>query len=32
MGAYLGWDDARIKQETAEYVDISHKNSFFLDT
>ena len=32
MGAYLGWDDTRIKQEAAEYVDIAHKNSFFLDT
>jgi len=32
MGAYLGWDDARIEQEVAQYVDIAHKNSFFLDT
>jgi len=32
MGASLGWDDARIKSEVAEYVDIAHKNSFFLGT
>ncbi|MBN1882349.1 MAG: glycerol-3-phosphate dehydrogenase/oxidase [Deltaproteobacteria bacterium] len=31
MGAYLGWHTARIEQEVAEYVDIAHKNSFFLD-
>ena len=32
MGAYLGWDEGRIEQEVAEYVDIAHKNSFYLDT
>ncbi len=31
MGKHLGWDEARIKREVDEYVDIAHKNRFFLE-
>jgi len=32
MAKHLGWDEARIKQETDDYADIAHKNRFFLKT
>lgn len=30
MARYLGWDEARIAQEVADYTDLAHKNKFFL--
>ncbi len=30
MAKYLGWDEGRTKREISDYVDIAHKNSFFL--
>jgi glycerol-3-phosphate dehydrogenase len=30
MAKQLGWDNGRVKKETDDYVDIAHKNSFFL--
>lgn len=32
MAKHLGWDAGRIRQETDDYVDIAHKNRFFLNT
>jgi len=32
MAKRLGWDAGRIKKETDDYVDIAHKNRFFLKT
>ena len=30
MAAYLGWGELRIEAEVNEYVDLAHKNKFFL--
>jgi glycerol-3-phosphate dehydrogenase len=30
MGKFLGWDKKRIDAEVADYVDLAHKNRFFL--
>jgi glycerol-3-phosphate dehydrogenase len=30
MAKQLGWDEARIRREVDDYVDIAHKNRFFL--
>jgi glycerol-3-phosphate dehydrogenase len=30
MGGYFGWNNDRIKRETEDYVEIAHKNRFFL--
>jgi glycerol-3-phosphate dehydrogenase len=30
MAAYLSWDEKRIEVEVNEYVDLAHKNKFFL--
>jgi glycerol-3-phosphate dehydrogenase len=30
MAEHLGWDQARVKQEVDDYVEIAHKNRFFL--